>query len=275
MIGIHAARFEKYLIDRTPVGGKGRVTFPVTLLLVVPQCWASLQRAPVAGVLYLLALNKSSLNVSSVVLGNQRAELPGRCREFRRHHPAHQWWPEWRSGSSGPVCQGAEGVGMSLWRWLGLAALVGCSVFFTWKVGTWRYGKQLADLSASYQADLTTISNAAAAQARQALELQQATQKALAELDAKATTEKAHALAENEKLRADVAAGDRRLRIAGRCSADSSNLSGTTSAARLDDGGTVELAGAAGRTVFDIRAGIIKDRAALKGLQEYVREVCQ
>ena len=164
---------------------------------------------------------------------------------------------------------------MSLWRWIGLAALVGCSVFSTWKVEAWRHGKQLADLGASYQADLTAISNAASAQARQALERQQATQKALTELDAKATTEKARDLAENERLRADVAAGDRRLRIAGRCSTNSSDLSDTTSTARLDDGGTVELAGAAGRTVFNIRAGIIKDRAALKGLQKYVREVCQ
>ena len=163
---------------------------------------------------------------------------------------------------------------MSLWRWIGLAVLVGCSVFSTWKVDAWRYGKQLTDLSASHQADLTTISNAAAAQARQAVERQQATQKALAELDAKATTEKDYALAENEKLRADVAAGDRRLRISGRCSTDGSNLSETSSAARLDDGRTVELAGAVGRTVFDIRAGIIKDRAALKGLQQYVLEVC-
>ena len=163
---------------------------------------------------------------------------------------------------------------MSLWRWIGLAVLVGCSVFSTWKVDAWRYGKQLTDLSASHQADLTTISNAAAAQARQALERLQATQKALAELDAKATTEKDYALAENEKLRADVAAGDRRLRIAGRCSADSGNLSETSSAARLDDGGTVELAGATGRTIFDIRGAIIKDRAALRGLQEYVRKAC-
>ena len=163
---------------------------------------------------------------------------------------------------------------MSLWRWIGLAVLVGCSVFSTWKVDAWRYGKQLADLSASHQADLAAISNAASAQVRQALERQQATQKALAELDAKATMEKARDLAENEKLRADVTASDRRLRIAGRCSADSRSLSDSTGIARLDDGGTVELAGAAGRTVFDIRAGIIKDRAALKGLQEYVREVC-
>ena len=164
---------------------------------------------------------------------------------------------------------------MSLWRWIGLAVLVWCSVFSTWIVDAWRYGKQLSDLSASHQAELTAISSAAAAQVRQALERQQATQKALAELDAKATTEKAHALAENEKLRADVAYGDRRLRIAGGCSADSSNLSYTTSTARLDDGGTVELAGAAGRSVFDIRAGIIKDREALKGLQEYALEVCR
>ena len=164
---------------------------------------------------------------------------------------------------------------MSSWRWLAPVLLVVIACFSTWKVDTWRYGKQLTDLSASHQADLTTISNAAAAQARQALERQQATQKALAELDAKATTEKAHALAENEKLRADVAAGDRRLRIAGRCSASSSNLPDTSSTARMDDGRTVELAGAVGRTVFDIRAGIIKDRAALKGLQQYVREVCR
>lgn len=164
---------------------------------------------------------------------------------------------------------------MSLWCWIGLAVLVGCSVFSTWKVDAWRYGKQLTDLSASHQAVLTTISNAATAQVRQALERQQAAQKALAELDAKATVEKTRDLAENERLRADVAAGYRRLRIAGRCSADSSNLSDTTRTTSLDDGGTVELAGAARRTVFDIRAGIIKDRAALNRLQEYVWEVCR
>ena len=164
---------------------------------------------------------------------------------------------------------------MNSGRWLALVVLVAIACFSTWKVDAWRYGKQLADLNAAHQADLTSIANAAAAQARQALEKQQAIQKALAELDAKATKEKMNDLAENEKLRADVAAGDRRLRIAGRCSASSSNMPDTAVAARLDDGGTVELAGAAGRTVFDIRAGIIKDRAALKGLQEHLQRVCR
>ena len=164
---------------------------------------------------------------------------------------------------------------MSPGRWLAPVVLVVIACVATWKVDAWRYGKELASLTAAHQADLTTISNAAATQVRQALEKQQATQKALAELDAKATTEKARDLAENERLRADVAAGDRRLRIAGRCSTSSSDLPDTTNTARLDDDGTVELARAAGRTVFDIRAGIIKDRAALKGLQEYVSRVCQ
>ena len=163
---------------------------------------------------------------------------------------------------------------MSLARWLGLA-LLAIACFATWKVDAWRYGKQLAEQSAAHQTELTTIARAVSDQLSQALEKQQLAEKALAELDTKATKEKAHDLAENEKLRADVAAGDRRLRIAGRFSADSSNLPNTTSTARMDDGGTVELAGTAGRTVFDIRAGAIKDRAALKGLQQYVKEVCQ
>lgn len=156
-----------------------------------------------------------------------------------------------------------------------VALLVAIACFATWKVHAWRYGKELASLIAAHQADLTTISNAAATQVRQALEKQQASQKALADLDAKATKEKASDLAENDKLHADVAAGDRRLRIAGRFSASTGNLSDASSTARLDDGGTVEIAGAAGRTVLDIRAGIIKDRAALKGLQEYVLRVCR
>ena len=42
--------------------GERPVTFRVTSLLGIQQRWASLQRAPVAGVPYLLALSKSSLN---------------------------------------------------------------------------------------------------------------------------------------------------------------------------------------------------------------------
>ena len=164
---------------------------------------------------------------------------------------------------------------MILGRWFGIALMTIFASFSTWKVDSWLYGKQVFELIALHQAELMAMTNAASAQVRQVLEKQQATQKMLIDLDARSTREKAHDLAENEKLRADVAAGDRRLRIIGRCSSGVSNLSDTTSAARLDDDGTVELTRAAGQIIFDLRARIIKDQSALKGLQQYIREVCQ
>ena len=159
------------------------------------------------------------------------------------------------------------------WRWVGIGVLVGCSVFATWKVDAWRYGKQLADLRSAHKDEMTTIKDAAFTQMRQALSKQHAAEKYLAELDTKATTEKADALAENEKLRADVAAGDRRLRIAGRCRTDSGDVSNAASTPGLGNAGSVELTPASERTVFDIRAGIIADQAALKVLQAYIRSL--
>ncbi len=44
-------------------------------------------------------------------------------------------------------------------RWLGLAVLLAIACFSTWKVDAWRYGKQLADLSAEHQAALTRAAN--------------------------------------------------------------------------------------------------------------------
>jgi len=136
------------------------------------------------------------------------------------------------------------------------------------------YTRELAAQSSAYQADLLNIANAGAEQNRRALEQQQAAEARAAASDERYTKEKSDALAENEKLRRAVADGTRRLRIAGTCptnSAGPGNLSGTAVAAGLGDAGTVELSGTAGRSVFDIRAGIIADRKALKALQDYVR----
>ena len=144
-----------------------------------------------------------------------------------------------------------------------------------WKVQDWRYGKQIAEQSGAHQADLTAISNAAADQVRTALDKQQAAEKTRDDIDAKATKEKTHDLAENETLRRAVADGARRLRIAGSCSTNSGNVPGTASTTSLGNGGAIELAPAAGRAVFDIRAGIIADQAALKALQAYVMNVCR
>ena len=48
---------------------------------------------------------------------------------------------------------------MSPARWLVLAVLLAIACFATWKVDAWRYGKQLADLSAEHQAAFTRAAN--------------------------------------------------------------------------------------------------------------------
>ncbi|MHA4978959.1 lysis system i-spanin subunit Rz [Pseudomonas extremorientalis] len=137
------------------------------------------------------------------------------------------------------------------------------------------YGKDISDNKASYQADLTMIATAGAAQSRQAVEKQQVAENSLAELDQKNQKEKTDGLAENEKLRRAAADADRRLRLAGSCRASNSDVPNTASASGLGDANSVELSAASGSTVFDIRAGIIADQAALKTLQEYVSNVCR
>ncbi|MFV3015035.1 lysis system i-spanin subunit Rz, partial [Pseudomonas sp. KHB2.9] len=144
----------------------------------------------------------------------------------------------------------------------------------TWQVQDWRYAGKFADQAEKFQTDLTTISNAANNQTRLALEKQQTAEQARADLDAKSTKEKANDLAENERLRRAADDSARRLRIAGSCRADSGNVSGSTSTASLGNAETVELTPTAGQTVFDIRAGIIADQAALRTLQAYVLNVC-
>lgn len=152
------------------------------------------------------------------------------------------------------------------------ALLIGAAGAWMWQDNS--YGQVIATNEAARQADLATVANAGAAQTRKALEKQQAAEQALATLDQKHQKEKTDGLAENEKLRRAADDSARRLRIAGSCPASGGGVPGTASAAGLGDAGSVELTSAGGSTVFDIRAGIIADQAALRALQTYVRDVC-
>ena len=148
----------------------------------------------------------------------------------------------------------------------------GATVAWVWQANA--YGKVIAANEASREADVASIANAGAEQARTALAKQQDAERRLAVLDQTATEEKVKANAENETLRRAVANGARRLRIAGSCSACGGNVSKATSTAGLDDAVSVELTAAAGRAVLDIRAGIIADQAALRAAQSYISDVC-
>lgn len=148
----------------------------------------------------------------------------------------------------------------------------GATVSWVWQANA--YGKVIATNEAGRQADLASIANAGANQARRALGKQQEAEQRLAALDRTATEEKVKANAENETLRRAVADGTRRLRIAGSCGTGGGNVPGATRAAGVGDAGSVELTAAVGQAVLDIRAGIIADQAALKAAQLYIRDVC-
>lgn len=92
----------------------------------------------------------------------------------------------------------------------------------------------------------------------------------LAELDAWYTGEIARVKAENDKLRADVANGTRRLQLHATCKpvrdATTATGSADATAPRLDD--------AAQRDYFTLREKIETSRTMILGLQKYITEQC-
>lgn len=141
-----------------------------------------------------------------------------------------------------------------------LIALVACAVaiLFGWQ----HIGRQ-ADQLATANEQVTTLTNAA--------ESRRNTQRLLADLDTEHTKALTDAQAINNQLRADVAAGARRLSFKATCPA----VRATAGAGRMDDAeARAELDPASAErivaTANDGDAAII----ALNGLQDYVRTVC-
>ena len=97
----------------------------------------------------------------------------------------------------------------------------------------------------------------------------QTRQRDVAALDAKYTKELADANAENNRLRADVVAGKRRLQIAATCSKDE-----TTGASGLADGSSPRLTADAELNYYRLRSGIDRITAQVNYLQEYIRTQC-
>lgn len=94
-------------------------------------------------------------------------------------------------------------------------------------------------------------------------------QRDVAALDAKYTGELADAKAENDRLRADVVAGQRKLQLRATCTSN-----GTTGTTGLADGSSPRLTADAELNYWRLRDGIATVTKQLTGLQVYVREQC-
>lgn len=112
--------------------------------------------------------------------------------------------------------------------------------------------------------------------AEQSAKLKQATiddmqvrQRDNAALDAKYTGELADAKSENERLRADIAAGKRKLQLNATCS-----KSDSTTASSLGDEASPRLTADAERNYFRLRDGIATITKQVSYLQDYIRQQC-
>lgn len=141
-----------------------------------------------------------------------------------------------------------------------LIALAACAaaILFGWQ----HIESQAKDLASATE-KVTTLEKAA--------ESRRNTQKLLATLDTEHTKALTDAQATNNQLRADVAAGTRRLSVKATCPA----VRTATGAARVDDAeARADIDPAAAERIVAITSDGDEAIVALNGLQDYVRTVC-
>ena len=135
---------------------------------------------------------------------------------------------------------------------------------------SWRYGEQLAVQQSAHDKAMTKLVEEAKDVADAALAKQIDLQGKAALADKKHTEELTSEQAENKRLRnlyESADAENRRLRIRAKCPA----APDPASPGSVGDDGTVELSGATGRAVWDLREALIADRAKIRYLQDYVK----
>ncbi|MEX0444923.1 lysis system i-spanin subunit Rz [Xenorhabdus sp. SGI246] len=133
---------------------------------------------------------------------------------------------------------------------------------------------EVANLKQQHSAQIAAIYQKASQETLSVIQQMKDAQNRVAQLDEYYSGKLAHVTEENAALRADIAAGYRRVRIATANLATCQLTQNRNTRSRsVGDGTQVELTAKAGRTIYDIRAGIINDQAKLDYLQQYVREV--
>ncbi|EPU0346356.1 TPA: lysis protein [Yersinia enterocolitica] len=116
-------------------------------------------------------------------------------------------------------------------------------------------------------AELTTV----AKQQQATLDQIETQRQEVAAIDIKYTKELADAKSENDRLRADIASGTKRLQLNATCSKP---VPKTTGPASVDDDASPELTPAARRDYIDLRERIGVATSQISGLQDYITNVC-
>jgi len=158
----------------------------------------------------------------------------------------------------------------------GVLALLLLTIGATWKVQNWRYGKQLAEQFGAHQADLTAISNAAAAQVRADQDKRLALEQRLAASDQTHQEVLTNAQKDQARLRDRLATADLRLSVLLDTSDSASGCSvpaGTGASGVVHGGARARLDPAHAQRIIGITDAGDQGLIALAACQAYVREV--
>jgi len=156
--------------------------------------------------------------------------------------------------------------------WKSAVAILLAAALVWWIEGL-RWDADVSKLKATHTAELKKFSDQAVIDLTNQKKRTEAAQTALAALDAKHTKELADEQAKNDRLRADVADGTRRVRIAAANLATCELVgNSTTGTGGVGDAAQVELSGAGGRAVLDLRESAIKDNKVIEYLKEYIMQ---
>ncbi|MDX6915654.1 lysis system i-spanin subunit Rz [Pectobacterium carotovorum] len=145
---------------------------------------------------------------------------------------------------------------------------------FCWWITSTSYDADIATLKSEHALVLKSVSDRAAADSEAARSREHSFQQQIAALDAEHAKERENAKRENERLRADIVSGKRRVQFASAALATCELSSGTVrSASSMGNAAAVQLSTTAGRNILDIRAGIKDDKEKLIYLHRYIREL--
>ncbi|QEU50520.1 lysis protein (plasmid) [Rahnella aquatilis] len=154
---------------------------------------------------------------------------------------------------------------------IALAFVAGIAL--TWWVEGLRWDADVSRLNEAHTAELKKQSDQAVIDLTNQKKHTEAALIAFQALDAKHTKEMADELAKNEKLRADIAAGTRRVRIAAANLATCQLVGNSTSGSgSLGDAVQIDLTPTGGSAVLSLRESTSRDDEVIQYLQGYAAE---
>jgi len=153
------------------------------------------------------------------------------------------------------------------------AVAIAAAAALAWWIEGLRWDADVSKRNEAHTAALKKRSDQAVIDLTNQQKRTEAAQAALAALDAKHTKELADEQAKNDRLRADVAAGTRRVRIAAANLATSQLIRDTTSGTgSLGDAIQIDLTPAGGSAVLSLRESTSRDAEVIQYLQGYAAE---